>query len=120
MTKRFKIQTLAPVARRGSWFLRLPVIASFAVLLSSLFFFSSFAASEIYKWKDKNGNVIFSDSPPSGSNAEEVRIKNNMRFDIPPSKEADAPKAGKGNAAPTKQRLKDARDIHVVMYMTDW
>ena len=120
MTKRFKNQTAALVARRGSWLLRLPVIASFAVLLSYLFFFPSFAATEIYKWKDKNGNVIFSDSPPSGSNAEEVRIKNNMRFDIPPSKEADAPKAGKGNAAPTKQRLRDVRDIHVVMYMTDW
>ncbi|MBS1127497.1 MAG: hypothetical protein H6Q93_1486 [Nitrospirae bacterium] len=120
MTKRFKIQTKAPAASRGSWFLRLTVIVSFAVLLLSLFFSPSFAASEIYKWKDKNGNVIFSDSPPSGSNAEEVRIKNNMRFDIPPSKEADAPKAGKGNAAPTKQRLRDVRDIHVVMYMTDW
>jgi len=120
MTKRFKIQTAALVARRGSWFLHLPVVALFAVLLSSLFFSASFAAAEIYQWKDSNGNVIFSDSPPAGSKAKEVRPKNNMRFDIPPSKEDDEPKTGNRYKTPTEQRPRDARDIHVVMYMTDW
>ena len=120
MTERFKIQPADVVACRVSWFLHLPVVASFAVLLSSLLSFPSFAASEIYRWKDHNGNVIFSDSPPPGSNAEEVRLKNNNRFERPPSKEDDEPKAGERNKAATGQRLRDASDINVVMYMTDW
>ncbi len=120
MAKRFKIQTAVVVVRGVLWFLHMPVVASFAVLLSSLFFFPSFAASEIYKWKDNSGNVIFSNSPPSGSNAEEVRLKNNNRFERPPSKEDEEPKTGKKNKTATGQRLRDASDIHVVMYMTDW
>lgn len=120
MTKRGKIQTAALVAIRVSWFLHLPVVVSFAVLLSFLFYFPSVAASEIYKWKGKDGNMIFSDSPPSGSNAEEVKIKNNMRFERPPSQEDDEPKTVKRNNAATGQRLRDARDINVVLYMTDW
>ena len=120
MKKRVKTQTASLVAHRVSRFLHLPVVASFAVLLSSLLFFASFSASEIYKWKDSNGNVVFSDSPPSGSDAEEVRIKMHMKFERPPSKEDDDPKTGKTNKAATGQRLRDARDINVVMYMTDW
>ena len=84
------------------------------------FFPPSFAASEIYKYKDNDGNVIFSDSPPSGLNAEEVKLKNNNRFERPYSKEDDEPKTGKRNKAATEQRLRDATDINVVMYMTDW
>jgi hypothetical protein len=120
MTKRSKVQTADVVVCGGLWVLNLSVVVSFAVLLSSLFFFTSFAASEIYKWKDKNGNAIFSDSPPSGSNAEEVRLKNNNRFEGPPSREDEGPKTGKGNKAVTGQALRDASDITVVMYMTDW
>ncbi len=120
MTKRFKIQTTDFVVRRVSWFPQLSALVSGGVLLLSLFFFPSFAAAEIYKWKDSGGNVIFSDSPPSGSNAEEVRIKNNNRFERPPSKEDEKPKAGKGDKAAAEQQLRDTSDINVVMYMTDW
>ena len=120
MAKRFKIQTTYFVARRDSWFSQLSALVSGGVLLLSLFFFPSFAASEIYKWKDNNGNVIFSDSPPSGSNAEEVRLKSNNRFERPPSREDEKPKTGKGNKAAAEQKLRDTSDINVVMYMTDW
>jgi hypothetical protein len=120
MTKRVRIQTAGVLAGRVSWLLHLPVVVSFAVLLSCLCFSPSVADSEIYKWKDNNGNVIFSDSPPSGSNAEKVKIKNNLRFEMPPSKEDDGSKTIKKNNPAEGQRLRDARDINVVLYMTDW
>jgi len=119
MTTRVKIQPVL-VACRVPWFLHLPVVAAFVVLLSSLFLLPSFAASEIYKWKDSNGNVIFSDSPVSGVNAEEVRIKKESRFERPSSSEYDLPKTGQTKKAATEQKMRDARDINVVMYVTDW
>jgi hypothetical protein len=120
VTKRIKIKTADVIVRKVTWFLYLPVVAFFVVLLLSLVFFPSFAASEIYKWKDNDGNVIFSDSPPPRSNAEEVRLKNNMRIEKPPLKEDDESKTGKRNKAATRKRLRDASEINVVMYMTDW
>lgn len=62
MTKMLKIQTVKAFTPRIALFIHLPVVVLFAVLLSFLFLFPSFAASEIYKWKDSNGNMIFSDS----------------------------------------------------------
>jgi len=119
MIKRVKFQTANLVAHMVSWVLCLPVVVSFAVLFSFLFYYPSFAASEIYKWKDSSGNLIFSDSPQAGSKAEEVRLRKDSRFERPPSTEDDEPKTGKINKA-TGQRLRDARDINVVLYMTDW
>ena len=120
MTKRVRIQTTVWVTGRVSGFLHLPVAVSSAVLLSCLFIFPIVAGSEIYKWQDNNGNVIYSDSPPSGSKAEEVKIKNNMRFIVPPSGEDNESKTVKRAAPSAGQRLRDARDINVVLYMTDW
>jgi len=94
-------------------------LISFVVLFSCLFVFPSPAASEIYRWKDSDGNMVFSESPPSGSNAEEVRLKSNMRVERPPSRD-DASKTGKSNKAAAGKKLRDASDINVVMYMTDW
>jgi hypothetical protein len=120
MIKRVKIQTAKLVAYRVSCFLHLHVVASLAVILSCMFLFPSFATSEIYKWKDSNGNVIFSDSPQSGSNVEEVRLKKDSRFERPPSREDDVLKTGQTKKAATEPRVRDARDINVALYMTDW
>lgn len=118
MAKVSRIQLSGTTAFRVSFFLHLVVF--FILVVSFVFLFPSFAASEIYKWKGADGNVVFSDSPPSGSKAEEVKIKDDMRFEIPPSRETGALKTVKGNKAATGQRLRDIRDINVVLYMTDW
>ena len=107
----------------GGWvscFLHLPVVVPLAVLLSCLFIFPSVAAAEIYKWKDNNGNVIYSDSPPSESKAEKVKIKNDMRFELPPSSRNEKPKNSNGNNSAAGQRLRDVRDLNVLLYVTDW
>lgn len=98
----------------------LPVVAVSLVLLSSLLFLPSFASSEIYKWTDREGNVVFSESPPSGANAEEVKVKDGMRVDRPASEGRNDSKGKKGKSAATGQKLRDVSDINVVMYMTDW
>lgn len=40
------------------------------ILLASLTFVCSTALAEIYKWKDENGNVVFSERKPSSAKAE--------------------------------------------------
>ncbi|MGC2063475.1 MAG: DUF4124 domain-containing protein, partial [Thermodesulfovibrionales bacterium] len=100
-----------------TWFLSF--VASFVLFLLFLLFLPSFSTAEIYKWKDKDGNVVFSESPPPGSNAEEVKPSINMRVERPPSR-ANEPKTGKNIKTVTEQKLRDAGDINVVMYMTDW
>ena len=118
MTKRINIQA-ADMFSKLSLFRHLSLVVSFVVFLSFLIFLPSFTTAEIYKWKDKDGNLVFSESPPPGSDAEEVRPKTNMRVDRPASR-ANEPKTAKKNKPAAEQTLRDARDINVVMYMTDW
>ncbi|MGO9093448.1 MAG: glutaredoxin domain-containing protein [bacterium] len=76
---------------------------------------SSTVSGEIYTWKDKNGNVIFSDTPPPpGVNAEVKEFKEDA---------AERPKAKESPQRPKKEALKEKRpygDIQVIMYMTSW
>jgi hypothetical protein len=48
-----------------------------AVLLLVIFLSpaSSVVSGEIYKWKDKDGNIVFSDTPPPGVNVEIKEFK---------------------------------------------
>jgi glutaredoxin len=76
---------------------------------------SSVVSGEIYKWKDKDGNLVFSDTPPPpGVNAEIKEFKEDV---------TERPKT-KGNLQrPPKEGVKEKRaygNIHVIMYMTSW
>jgi glutaredoxin len=76
--------------------------------------FTSVVSSEIYKWKDSKGNIIFSDAPPAGGGAERQILKE-QRIERPPVKEeAYQPQGNTG----TKKRA--YQEIRVVMYMTSW
>jgi hypothetical protein len=48
---------------------------------------SSAVSTEIYKWTDKNGRIIFSDTPPSTGVEPEIK-----KFEEPQSKEKPKPK----------------------------
>ena len=70
-------------------------------------------SGEIYKWKDKDGNIVFSDTPPPpGINAEIREFK---------EESTERPKT-KGYFPKSKservQEKRPYRDIHVVMYIT--
>ena len=76
---------------------------------------SSAVSGEIYKWRDKDGNIVFSDTPPPpGVNAEIKEFK---------EESTEKPKT-KGNfQKSTSERVEEKRpyrNIHVIMYMTAW
>ncbi len=76
---------------------------------------SSAVSVEIYKWKDKDGNVVFSDAPPPpGVNAEIKEFKEDT---------TGGPATRKALQGTGSERSKEKRpygDIRVIMYMTSW
>jgi glutaredoxin len=75
---------------------------------------SSAVSGEIYKWKDTNGNIVFSDTPPPGVGVEIKELKE------------DTTERAKTRDYFPKVETKGLRekrpytDIHVIMYMTSW
>jgi len=92
----------------------------FTILAISL---SSPAFSQMYKWKDKDGNIIFSDTAPSGSDAGKAKVLK-QRETPTPKTGAIKPEDGTLNpASPTTVQSKEKRgyqDIEVILYMTEW
>jgi len=104
-----------------------------AVFLSILLFVLLFpflpsAWGEIYQWTDKNGNVVFSDTPPPGKEAKIKHLREEGVFTAPPREETAKPeiKNENRNAAPSQDQEREAkrkkriRDVNVVMYSTNW
>ena len=91
---------------------RITVILLFILFLSPA---SSAVSGEIYKWKDKDGNVVFSDTPPPpGVNAEIKEFKEDATERL---------KTNENSQKPQNESVKEKRaygDIHVIMYMTSW
>jgi glutaredoxin len=81
------------------------------MVLSLLFIFSSPASSQIYQWKDKDGNIHFSDTPPSGVRAKEMKIK-----------EGREGLGKKEESVPSRQSTEKRAygDIEVIIYLTEW
>lgn len=79
-------------------------IVAFILLLLSL---SSPAFAQIYKWANKEGNIVFSDTPPSGAETQKVKVLNDR----------ESPAAHP--ASPWKEK-REYRDIEVILYMTEW
>ena len=73
--------------------------------------------AEIYKWKDKDGNVFYSDTPPpAGMDAETKKFKEGS----PPTEKS---KPEVSSPLPMGETVKEKRpysSINVTMYMTSW
>jgi glutaredoxin len=82
------------------------------ILLASLT-----VAGEVYKWSDKDGNIIFSDTPPPPGVEVEIKEFKEKASDGPKVKEnINLPR-------PKSESFKEKRsysDVHVIMYMTSW
>jgi len=88
------------------------------ILLLSLFLSLPYLATsaEIYKWKDKDGNIVFSDTPPPPG-VEEVDIKKFKEDTI------ESPKTKRDTPRTKSEGIREKRsygNINVVMYMTSW
>jgi glutaredoxin len=94
---------------------RLKGIIVTILLLTILSPTSSAVSGEIYKWKDKDGNIVFSDTPPPpGVNAEKKEFK---------EESTEKPKTKEYFPRSTSERVEEKRpyrDIYVIMYMTSW
>jgi glutaredoxin len=90
--------------------LRLTLVCLF--LLSS----GSDASSQVYKWRDKDGNLIISTTPPPpGVQSEKRATSQSQRA------EADAERSDASRGTGEEVELsRSYRDIKVIMYITDW
>lgn len=97
----------------------LPLVTIFVVAFSTL------AYGQLYQYTDKNGNVVFSDAPPAGTNAQEKHVKEDGIYWSAPRKEQeqgirDVSAAAQPEAMPEKKLTRDFSNVTVVMYMTSW
>jgi len=96
------------------YFPKLLIFILFQFLFASVS--SAAFADEVYKWRDKNGNVFFSDVPPALGDAEVITLK-----EEPASNPATRPKV---NSAKPKGGSTDEKrpygSIKVIMYKTSW
>ncbi|KAF0146271.1 MAG: glutaredoxin [Nitrospirae bacterium] len=83
-----------------------------AIILLSIFI--SPASSEIYKWKDKDGNIFYSDSPPAGIDVQKKKFRED-RIERQETKESSHKSENN-----TLKENKPYSDVEVVMYMTSW
>jgi glutaredoxin len=96
-----------------------------AIAISALLATCIPVSAEIYQYRDKKGNIVFSDNPPQGSNAKEKQLKDDGIFWSSPQEEPEPPPEKDRTVfspipASEKKRKRDYRDATVVMYMTDW
>lgn len=76
---------------------------------------SSAVSVEIYKWKDKDGNVVFSDTPPPpGVNAEIKEFKEDT------AKRSNTKEIPKRTGGENFKEKRPYGDIRVILYMTSW
>lgn len=91
------------------WIITVLFLVIFSIAVSSL------VSAQIYQWKDKDGNIVFSDTPPPpGVNAEKKEFK---------EESTEKPKTREYFQKSTSERVEEKRpyrDIHVIMYMTSW
>jgi glutaredoxin len=78
---------------------------------------TSAISGEVYKWRDKDGNIIFSDTPPPPGVEVEIKEFKEKASDGPKVKEnINLPR-------PKSESFKEKRsysDVNVIMYMTSW
>ena len=82
------------------------------------------AFAQFYQYTDKNGDVVITDSPPSGAEAREKKVSGERVHTSTRSekgypaveKKDDSVRASRGEEQPKKNYNR----VTVVMYMTDW
>lgn len=90
------------------------------LIIVSLF---SPAFAQVHTWTDKNGNIVISDTPPPGAMRQERDGGDRVFQTAPTSDGTPKPSAVEPERAARgveERRLRQPRDVQVIMYMTDW
>jgi len=88
-------------------------------MLALMFALAVPTTAQMYQYTDKNGNVVFTDSPPAGSNAGEIKLNNDRMFRSAPRRyEPAAPMTV--TPGEEQRRKRDYSDVNAIMYMTNW
>jgi glutaredoxin len=72
------------------------------------------AFSQMYKWKDKDGNLILSTTPPPPNVQYEQKKMGGSRQSDSPGRKTDS------NASKDVNIVRENKDIKVIIYMADW
>ena len=104
--------------KRGRWIITVFI----SVVLLPL---SPAVSAEIYKWKDKDGRIFYSDSPPPAGVDAEIKVfgEDPVEHRKTESPKLDSPKAKETASKPNRIEVDQKRpykEINVVMYMTSW
>jgi glutaredoxin len=90
------------------------------IIILLLFFSSSVSipaiAGEFYKWKDKDGNVFFSDTPPAGVNVEVIPLKDEPAPNSVTTPKVNSPRPKSG----ITEEKRPYTGINVIIYITSW
>jgi glutaredoxin len=81
------------------------------------------ASAEVYQWTDRNGNVVFSDSPPAGKEAAVKRFDDERVRSGSPEPARAFPGHGtspRSSGPGQRQSTKSYGDIDVILYSTAW
>ncbi len=90
-------------------------IVSIFLMVAFLSPASSAVSVEVYKWKDKDGNVVFSDTPPPpGVNAEIREFKEGT------PERSNTREAPKRTGSESFKEKRSYGDIRVNLYMNSW
>ena len=79
------------------------------------------AYAQLYEYKDENGNIVFTDSPPAGSSSQKKKFKEESVFRSNVSeKDYDSRDASSRRAGQGGQQNKDYSRVSVTMYVATW
>ncbi len=83
---------------------------------------SSPAFPQIYQWKDRSGNIVFSDTPPAGQESKRLRALEERGRPAPREEARPSGEARKSASGPAGKEgeKREYRDIEVILYMTEW
>jgi glutaredoxin len=96
----------------------------FFVLLCIVIALAASAQAQLYQYTDKNGNIVFTDRPPSGSDAKKKQMNDDVYWSAP---QREQEQATRGNSSTQSQKesidkkhASDYGSVTAEMYMTSW
>lgn len=93
------------------------------ILIAGVSVIAGPAWGQLYQYTDSRGNIVFTDTPPAGSNAEKKELRDST-INWSNQVASEGPGEGRGKGSPPagreETRTPEFSTVTVEMYMTDW